>query len=100
MFAAASLTEAFTAIGEDFEAALSKLTLGEVDAALVYRTDVEAAGSRVDGVEFPESASAVNEYPIAVLGNAPNRAAATAFVAHVTSDEARAVLTEATFQVP
>src|SRR6185295_3893968 len=78
---------------QDVKAALSKVKLGEVDAALVYRTDAKAAASDVDGVEFPESAGAVNDYPIIVLKNAPNKAGAQAFVAYVLSDKGKAVLT-------
>ena len=37
---------------------------GDADAGLVYRTDVLAAGDTVEGVEFPEAATAVNEYPV------------------------------------
>jgi molybdate transport system substrate-binding protein len=84
----------------DVKAALSKVKLGEVDAALVYRTDTRAAVSDVDGVEFAESAGAVNDYPIVVLKNAPNQAAAMAFVAYVLSDQGKAVLSEAGFQAP
>lgn len=85
---------------QDVKAALSKVKLGEVDAALVYRTDAKSAASDVDGVEFPESASAVNDYPIVVLKNAPNKAAAQSFVAYVLSDKGRTVLTQAGFQAP
>jgi molybdate transport system substrate-binding protein len=84
----------------DVKSALSKVTLGEVDAALVYRTDALAASATVDGVEFPESASAVNEYPIITLRNAANRAGGQAFVAYVLSDRARSVLAAAGFQAP
>ncbi|WP_204082755.1 molybdate ABC transporter substrate-binding protein [Asanoa ishikariensis] len=85
---------------QDVKAALSKVTLGEVDAALVYRTDAKAAASDVEGVEFPESASAINEYPIVVVKNAPNKAGAQAFVAYVLSEPAKKVLTDAGFQAP
>ena len=85
---------------QDVKAALSKVRLGEVDAALVYRTDVKAAASDVDGIEFPESANAINEYPIIVLKNAPNRAGAQAFVTLVLSDKGKTVLTQAGFQSP
>ncbi|WBB57526.1 molybdate ABC transporter substrate-binding protein [Verrucosispora sp. WMMD573] len=84
----------------DVKAALSKLRLGEVDAALVYRSDVRAADEDVDGIEFPESARAINDYPIVVLGNAPNRPAARAFVDHVLSGPGQAVLAAAGFQAP
>jgi molybdate transport system substrate-binding protein len=85
---------------QDVKAALSKVKLGEVDAALVYRTDTKAATAHVDGVEFPESAGAINDYPIVVLKDAPNRAGARAFVAYVLSSKAAAVLGQAGFQTP
>ncbi|GAA3450764.1 molybdate ABC transporter substrate-binding protein [Dactylosporangium matsuzakiense] len=85
---------------QDVKAALSKLTLGEVDAALVYRTDARSAARDVDDVEFPESAGAINTYPIVVLKNAPNAAGAKAFVAYVLSDKGRSVLTDIGFQAP
>ena len=76
------------------------MKLGEVDAALVYRTDAKAAAADVDGIEFPESAGAINDYPIVVLKDAPNKAGAQAFVAYVQSDKGKAVLTAAGFQAP
>ncbi|POX51588.1 molybdate ABC transporter substrate-binding protein [Streptomyces sp. Ru72] len=85
---------------QDVKSALTKVELREADAAVVYRTDVRAAGDQVQGVEFPESAKAVNDYPIAQLKDAPNAAAAQAFIALVTSAEGRKVLTEAGFLQP
>jgi molybdate transport system substrate-binding protein len=85
---------------QDVKQALSKVKLGEVDAALVYRTDAKATAADVDGVEFPESAGAINDYPIAVLKDAPNKTTARAFVAYVQSDKGMAVLTAAGFQEP
>ncbi|MFD4430905.1 molybdate ABC transporter substrate-binding protein [Nocardia sp. NPDC058497] len=84
----------------DVKAVLTKVTLGEVDAALVYRTDVQAAGAKVEGIDFPESGKAVNDYPVAPLAKAPNAAAAAAFVEFIESDQARAVFTEAGFDNP
>jgi molybdate transport system substrate-binding protein len=85
---------------QDVKAAMTKLTLGEVDAALVYRTDVKAAGAKVVGVDFPEAARAVNTYPIAPIAKAPNGAGAKAFVAYVLSEPGRTALTTAGFQAP
>ncbi|MGC9669410.1 molybdate ABC transporter substrate-binding protein [Planosporangium sp. 12N6] len=85
---------------QDVKAALAKVRLGEVDAALVYRTDARAASADVEGVEFPESATAVNEYPIVALAHGPNPTGATAFVAYARSERAAAVLTDAGFQRP
>ena len=84
----------------DVKAALNKVQLGEVDAALVYATDVEAAGDQIEGIPFPEAADAVNKYPIATLKAAPNAAAATAFVDLVTSDAGQKALTDAGFRKP
>ncbi|MET9831572.1 molybdate ABC transporter substrate-binding protein [Streptomyces sp. NPDC006385] len=85
---------------QDVKAALTKVELKEADAAVVYRTDVRSAGDKVEGVEFPESADAVNDYPIVQLKDAPNAEAARAFIALVRSAEGRQVLTEAGFLTP
>jgi molybdate transport system substrate-binding protein len=85
---------------QDVKSALNKVVLKEADAAVVYKTDVKAAGSKVEGVEFPESAGAVNDYPITLLKDAPNAAAAKAFIALVRSAEGQNVLTEAGFLKP
>jgi molybdate transport system substrate-binding protein len=98
--AAAGVTVEPVTLEQDVKATLTKVRLGEVDAALVYRTDARAAAADVTGVEFPESVRAVNDYPLVALTGAPNRAGADAFVAYVTSDAARAILTGAGFQTP
>ncbi|MFD9984660.1 molybdate ABC transporter substrate-binding protein [Streptomyces massasporeus] len=85
---------------QDVKAALTKVELKEADAAVVYKTDVRAAGDKVEGVEFPESADAVNDYPIALLKNARNAEAAKAFIALVRSADGQKVLTGAGFLKP
>ncbi|MGV9674116.1 molybdate ABC transporter substrate-binding protein [Nocardia sp. NPDC003482] len=85
---------------QDVKAALTKVTLGEVDAALVYRTDVRAAGDKVEGIAFPEADKAINAYPIAPLAKAPNAAGAAAYVAFVRSDQAKKVFADAGFDTP
>ncbi|MHC3472320.1 molybdate ABC transporter substrate-binding protein [Streptomyces sp. 7R007] len=85
---------------QDVKSALTKVELKEADAAVVYRTDVNAAGDKVEGVEFPESADAINDYPITLLKNAPNATAAKAFIALVRSAEGQKVLTGAGFLKP
>jgi molybdate transport system substrate-binding protein len=83
---------------QQVKAALAKVKLGEVDAALVYRTDAKAAATDVDGIQFPESGKAINDYPIVVLNKAPNKAGAQAFLTYVQSDKAKDVLAQAGFQ--
>ncbi|KAB1161615.1 molybdate ABC transporter substrate-binding protein [Micromonospora sp. DT46] len=97
---AASVALTPVTLEQDVRGALSKVRLGEVDAALVYRTDALAATADVTAVEFPESARAVNDYPIVALRDPPNPDGARAFVAYVRSERGRAVLTGAGFQAP
>ncbi|WP_033351941.1 molybdate ABC transporter substrate-binding protein [Kitasatospora aureofaciens] len=85
---------------QDVKGALTKVELGEVDASLVYKTDVRADAAKIDGVDFPEADKAVNDYPIAALAKAPNKDGAAAFVAYIQSPEAKQVLTAAGFQAP
>ncbi|GIE86406.1 molybdate ABC transporter substrate-binding protein [Actinoplanes regularis] len=85
---------------QDVKAALAKVKLGEVDAALVYRTDAKVSSADVEAIEFPESDKAINEYPIVVLKNAANAAGGQAFIDYVLSADGKAVLTEAGFQAP
>ncbi|MFF9038314.1 molybdate ABC transporter substrate-binding protein [Streptomyces sp. NPDC014892] len=85
---------------EDVKSALNKVVLKEADAAVVYRTDVKTAGEKVEGVEFPESADAINDYPITLLKESKNTGTAKAFIALVRSAEGQKVLTDAGFLKP
>jgi molybdate transport system substrate-binding protein len=100
VFAAAGIAPRPDTLEQDVKAVLAKVAADEVDAALVYRTDVIAAAEKVDGIDFPEAGRAVNTYPIAVLTGSRSPAAAQAFVDHVLSTEGRAVLEEAGFARP
>ncbi|MFI9815553.1 molybdate ABC transporter substrate-binding protein [Saccharothrix variisporea] len=100
VFEAAGVTARPDTLEQDVKATLAKVALGEVDAALVYRTDVKAAGDKVEGKDFPEAAEAVNAYVIAPLANARNKVGAQAFLDHVVSEAGRAVLVEAGFTAP
>jgi molybdate transport system substrate-binding protein len=100
VLAAAGVTAAPDTLEEDVRAALTKVELGEVDAALVYTTDVTAAGDAVEGIDVPEAEQAVNDYPVAVLADAPNPGAAAAFVELVRSEEGQQALADAGFRTP
>lgn len=84
----------------DVKSTLAAVESGEVDAGLVYVTDVRAAGDAVDGVEIPSGVNATTTYPIAVLKDAKNAALAQAFVDYVLSDVGRGVLTADGFGRP
>jgi molybdate transport system substrate-binding protein len=100
VFEAARVTAAPDTLEQDVKAVLTKVSLDEVDAALVYRTDVKTAGGKVEGQDFAEADKAVNDYPIAPTAKAPNAAVAQAFVDYVLSGKGRRVLTEAGFVTP
>lgn len=85
---------------QDVKAALTKVRLGEADAALVYRTDVKAAAGQVHGIDFPEAANAINDYPIVALSNAPQPTLARDFVQLVLSPTGSDALTRAGFDHP
>ena len=99
-FSAAGVTPRPDTLEPDVKATLAKVSLGEVDAALVYRTDVIAAGDDVEGIYFPESVDAVNDYPVVALADAPNADGAEAFVDLVLSEEGGSVLEAAGFELP
>jgi molybdate transport system substrate-binding protein len=94
------VTAAPDTLESDVKAVLTKVALGEVDAALVYRTDVLAAGDAVEGVDVQGAASVVNRYPIAALAEPGDPGTGAEFVDFVTGDVGRAVLAQAGFGVP
>jgi molybdate transport system substrate-binding protein len=98
-FAAAGVTPSPDTLEQDVIAVLTKVELGEVQAGLVYRTDVLAAGDRVEGIPFPEAAEAPTNYPIGVLAESAHRSAARSFTDYVLG-EGRSVLAEAGFGAP
>jgi molybdate transport system substrate-binding protein len=79
---------------------VTKVSLGEADAGLVYVTDVKAGGAKVAGVTIPASENSVASYPITVLKDAPNAAGGQAFIAYVLSPAGQQVLKSFGFMAP
>lgn len=100
VLAAAGVTAAPDTLEQDVKAVLSKVRLREVDAGLVYVTDVRAAGDDVEGVEVPEAGAAANPYPAVVLEGSDDPDLAKRFLALLTSAEGRRVLARAGFAPP
>lgn len=98
--AAAGVTLAPVSEEQSVTDVLAKVTSGEADAGLVYRTDVEGAGDDVEGIEFPEADSVVNTYPIAVVAGSDQPALAQKFLDVVLGDAGRRVLADAGFGPP
>lgn len=86
--------------GLDVKTTLAYVTNGQVDAAVVYVTDVKAAGSSVVGVPIPAADNARTEYPIGLVKDSKNLSLALAFVQYVESPDGRAVLGAAGFSAP
>ena len=66
------------------KATLSKVELGEADAAIVYVSDVASSG-KVDGVEIPDDVNVVTTLPIVTLKDSKNSALAQAWVDFVVA---------------
>ena len=84
----------------DVRSLLTKVEAGDLDAGIVYVTDVMAAGDSVEGVEIPADNNVVATYPIAALTDAANTDAAYAFVEFVLSDEGQEILQSYGFDSP
>jgi molybdate transport system substrate-binding protein len=78
---------------------LSKVTLGEADAAVVYMTDAATVCNDVAIVRIPPELNVIAEYPIATLEGAPHPELARAWVGLVLSEKGRLVLAKAAFVV-
>lgn len=79
---------------------LTKVEAGELDAGLVYRTDVLAAGNAVEGVPLPANATARSTYPVAPLTDATDSEVAQAFIDFLLSDAGQAILSSHGFDSP
>lgn len=81
-------------------AVLTKVQLGEADAGIVYATDARVAGGDVRVIAIPDAYAVLAEYPIVVLGESRNPAAARAWVEFLTGPEGRAILARHGFRTP
>jgi molybdate transport system substrate-binding protein len=100
VFTNAMITVKPVTLEADVKSTLAKVETDEVDAGVVYVTDVRAAGTKVKGVVIPSDVNASTEYPIAALTKAPNAVGAKAFVAYVLSPAGQSVLTADGFEQP
>jgi len=100
VFDKAGVTVKPVTLEPDVKAALIKVETKEVDAAVVYLTDVRAAGAKVKGIPIPDALNASTDYPIAALAKAGNPDGAQAFVDYVLSATGRDVLAAAGFAAP
>jgi molybdate transport system substrate-binding protein len=100
VFTNAKITVTPVTLEPDVKSVLSKVQLGEVDAGVVYATDVLAARDKVMGVEIPADVNASTAYPISTLTNSANATVAASFVDYVLSEDAASVLAASGFEKP
>jgi molybdate transport system substrate-binding protein len=100
VFKNAKITVKPVTLQPDVKSVLTQVELGNVDAGVVYVTDVEAAGSKVKGVTIPADVNATTTYPIAALTHSTEQSIAQAFVAYVLSPTGEQVLKVAGFEQP
>jgi molybdate transport system substrate-binding protein len=100
VFKNAKITVKPVTLQPDVKSVLTQVELGNVDAGVVYVTDVMAAGSKVKGVTIPASENASTLYPIAALTHSKEPSIAKAFVAYVLSPTGEQVLKAAGFEQP
>ena len=83
---------------DNVRAVATKVRLGEVDAGIVYRSDIVASKAALRGIALPQDEVAV--YPIAVLTDARHKTEARSFTAFVTSAAGRATMKRYGFLLP
>ena len=76
---------------------LGKVTSGEADAGIVYRTDANAAKDQVETIDIQGADQAVNKYPIAQVKATKNAEPAQKWIALVLSPEGQSVFERAGF---
>jgi molybdate transport system substrate-binding protein len=84
----------------DVRALLAKIGAGELDAGIVYATDVQSAAGAVEGIPIPAAHNVATTYPIAVMMGAANREGAAAFLSLVLSEPGQAIMSRYGFQAP
>jgi len=100
VFKNAGITVKPVTLQANVTATLTQVETGNVDAGMVYVTDVKGAGSKVKGIVIPASDNASTLYPIATVSSSKQTATAQAFVAYVLSPAGQKVLAAAGFQAP
>jgi molybdate transport system substrate-binding protein len=81
----------------DVRSLLSKVSLGEADAGLVYITDAKTVAGEVNVIKLPAWAQPPVRYGIAVIKTTQNRASAVGFINKVLSKSGQAKLRAAGF---
>lgn len=96
----AKVTPALATEEPNVRALAHKIALGELDAGIVYATDVAAMPDLLSGIDIPDSLNVTASYPITVLASTPNPAGAATFVEFMLSASTGDVLLRYGFELP
>jgi molybdate transport system substrate-binding protein len=104
-YAAESLAKAGVSISpaskeENAKATLSKVSIGEADASIVYVTDVKASKGTTSGVKVADKQNVIATYPMGVVKDSQNATAAKAWVQYVKSKDGQKTLRKFGFLPP
>jgi molybdate transport system substrate-binding protein len=77
---------------------LTKVSLGEADAGIVYKTDALSAKEKVTAIDIPETVNVIADYPIAVMAAAPEPELAKEWLKALLGSDGRQVLEAAGFR--
>jgi molybdate transport system substrate-binding protein len=95
-----NLPESSITRGLDAKATVASVAFGDADAAIVYATDVIAAGKSVRGVAIPPAQNVKAVYGISVVRGTKNQSLARAFVDFVMSKSGRGIMSRYGFLAP
>ena len=88
-----TVTKNVVSYEENVKAVLSKITLGEADAGIVYTTDAATITDGAIGtLEIPDNLNTIATYPIAATKNAKNADLAKKFIDYVLSADGQQIL--------
>ncbi len=99
VLAAADVEPSIDSEEPNVRALLLKLQYRELDAGMVYQSDLLSNDS-VEGIAIPDSLNVSTNYVIASLAGSPNGEVASEFVAFVLSATGRAIFVDFGFGVP
>ena len=85
---------------QDVKSVVTRVSLGEADAGIVYTTDVKAGGATVAGVDIPADQNVIAAYPMVRVKGTRNPTTATAFIDWVVGAMGQKVLAEYGFTGP
>ena len=84
-------------LGQNVDATLAEVTIGDAEAGIVYVTNAKTVGTQGRGVPIPAAQNVTTSYPIAVVKATTDPTLARAWIAYVLGPTGQSVLRRASF---